>query len=679
MNNYNSLQLKSAALIVMAFVISISLLLPSSVSAAKARPAWVIPETLNVRSGPGTERKLIGNLTRGTKVYVTAFANKWCWAKLPDGSWGWCAEWLLEFSGDKGRELSAEASSKPAAKAATSNPVPAWATANVNVRSGPGIGYKSYGTIDEGTKIHVVERRSGWCKVSTGNGFGWMTSDYLEYDPGKGRKLASTNGASSSSSSSGGTAKAYVQAEKLNLRKGPSTSAESVACVVRGQTVYVTAKQGDWAKVTVHGGNSGWMASKYLKYEDNSSAPAATAKSNSNSQPSAKGFVVGKAVNLRSGPGTSHDKVATVVQGQTVYITETEGDWCKVTVHGGNSGWIAKWLVKQADDTSSPKNAEEASSRVQPGRFKTMPGWVSEETINVRSGPDTNKDVKFSLERGTKVTVTELDGHWAKIKTSDGKVGWAAGWVISFVPPGQNVVAKEGGETVEVHVGWIARPKVNLRAAPSLDADRIGYATLSTRVIIIGQKGSWYKVAMDNGEVGWMSADLIDTRAQRLARRGMLDTDNSATSSGSLTMPGKVNFPSPTTEAIPSGDGSLGSKIIATAKSCLGERYVRGRAAPGSGFDCSGFVHYVMKQYGVTLPRTASSQILRGKPVARDELQVGDVVFFKNTYKQGISHVGIYMGGNSFIHAANNRRGVTTDSLDSSYYAPRYAGARRMY
>jgi len=82
---------------------------------------------------------------------------------------------------------------------------------------------------------------------------------------------------------------------------------------------------------------------------------------------------------------------------------------------------------------------------------------------------------------------------------------------------------------------------------------------------------------------------------------------------------------------------------------------------------------------GVSLPRSSDTQFRRGQPVSRSDLAPGDVVFFENTYKSGISHVGLYIGNNEFIHAANSRRGVRIDSLDSSYYAPRYAGARRMY
>jgi len=584
------LPMKSAAQFVLVVLIGVAALMPSTASAAKARPAWVIPATLNVRSGPGTERKKIGTLTRGTKVHVTAFANNWCWSKLPDGSWGWIAEWLLQFSADKGRALADEAEATQ--KRDSSSPTPAWIKETaVNVRSGPGLGYNKHGSLPQGRKVYVTDRKDGWCKVGTGNGYGWILGELLEYDVAKGRQLAAAT---------------------------PSAAASSPE-----------------------------------------------------PQGSAKGFVIGKAVNLRKGPGTSYDAVGTVLEGQTLYITETKGDWYKATVHGGNTGWIAKWLVKCADSDSS-SGSDATAPKPTAGKFDAMPAWVCEEIINVRSGSDKDEEVKFQLERGVKVTVTELDGHWAKIKTSDGRIGWAAAWVLSFVPPGHAITAEEGGQTVDVHVGWVARPKVNLRAEPSLDAERVGYAELSTRVVIIGQKGSWYKVAMDNGEVGWMASWLIDTRAERIARRSATESGTSAT-----VMTADIDFPSPTAT---SEAGGIGGKIVATAKKYLGHRYVRGNATPGVGFDCSGFVHYIMKRCAdVRLPRSSDGQFREGQPVSRSNLQPGDVVFFENTYKHGISHVGIYVSGDDFIHASNSRRGVVIDSLNSSYYAPRYVGARRMY
>jgi len=107
----------------------------------------------------------------------------------------------------------------------------------------------------------------------------------------------------------------------------------------------------------------------------------------------------------------------------------------------------------------------------------------------------------------------------------------------------------------------------------------------------------------------------------------------------------------------------------------LGTPYVWGGTTP-RGFDCSGFTKYVYAQMGYTLDRTAAQQLNNGTSISKSELEIGDLVFFKNTYNTNAaaSHVGIYIGDNQFIHAADG--GVKITSLDHSYYAPRYVGAR---
>ncbi|MDQ2686468.1 MAG: NlpC/P60 family protein [Armatimonadota bacterium] len=118
--------------------------------------------------------------------------------------------------------------------------------------------------------------------------------------------------------------------------------------------------------------------------------------------------------------------------------------------------------------------------------------------------------------------------------------------------------------------------------------------------------------------------------------------------------------------------------VVAAAYSLRGTRYVMGGTSR-SGFDCSGFVRYILNATGgVEIPRTASEQYWRGTPVATQDLQPGDLVFFKNTYKHGISHVGLYAGNGKFIHAANAHKGVRMDDLNSSYYQAHFAGARRV-
>lgn len=126
-------------------------------------------------------------------------------------------------------------------------------------------------------------------------------------------------------------------------------------------------------------------------------------------------------------------------------------------------------------------------------------------------------------------------------------------------------------------------------------------------------------------------------------------------------------------ESAPASAGN--NSIVSFAYKFLGKPYVWGASGPNA-FDCSGFTAYVYKAFGVGLSHYSGSQFNSGRSVSRGNLAPGDLVFF-NTYGS-ISHVGIYVGGGNFIHAANERIGVTVSSLSEGYYASRYAGARRV-
>ena len=129
----------------------------------------------------------------------------------------------------------------------------------------------------------------------------------------------------------------------------------------------------------------------------------------------------------------------------------------------------------------------------------------------------------------------------------------------------------------------------------------------------------------------------------------------------------------PVVAAAPVASGTLGERLVATAKRFLGVPYVYGGESP-SGFDCSGLVQYVARLNGIGLPRTSYSQFQVGTPVAESALQPGDLVFFDTG--GGVSHVGIYVGGGSFISAMTWGQPVQYASLYNSYWAARYVGAR---
>ena len=119
-----------------------------------------------------------------------------------------------------------------------------------------------------------------------------------------------------------------------------------------------------------------------------------------------------------------------------------------------------------------------------------------------------------------------------------------------------------------------------------------------------------------------------------------------------------------------------GFSLVERAKSFLGTPYVWGGRAPG-GFDCSGYIYYMLSQFGISSPRMADGQFGIGVPIEKNSLQAGDLVFF-STYEPGPSHVGIYMGDGNFIHASSAAGQVTITPLSKAYYVERYLGARRV-
>ncbi len=171
---------------------------------------------------------------------------------------------------------------------------------------------------------------------------------------------------------------------------------------------------------------------------------------------------------------------------------------------------------------------------------------------------------------------------------------------------------------------------------------------------------TWWGVDF-SGAKGWMYGAYLSK------------TDKQPTQAAASQSVASSDAPAATTQT-----SSIGQQIANEAMKFLGYPYVWAGTTP-SGFDCSGFVYYVVNQVtGGGFPRDMGSQVTSGTYVDANSLQPGDLVFQQNTYQWGLSHVGIYIGNGQFISAANESVGVTISSLWDSYWGPRYYTARRI-
>ena len=168
-----------------------------------------------------------------------------------------------------------------------------------------------------------------------------------------------------------------------------------------------------------------------------------------------------------------------------------------------------------------------------------------------------------------------------------------------------------------------------------------------------------YKVRFEN----FRTKRAARSRAVNLQRRGIIDdfyiVEPNAYAAGSHT-----------------GNVRLREEIVRTAGRYVGVPYRWGGESPRTGFDCSGLTMVVYRLNGLDLPRSSGQQWKVGRRINRSRLQKGDLVFFATRGGNRVSHVGIYTGGNKFLHAPGRGRRIQTASLSSKYYRARYVGAR---
>lgn len=218
----------------------------------------------------------------------------------------------------------------------------------------------------------------------------------------------------------------------------------------------------------------------------------------------------------------------------------------------------------------------------------------------------------------------------------------SAGVVDDYVDDG-DVTVSDVNKTL-----YVTASTLNMRDSWSSSSTQVGTLSYGEAVTVTGEcSNGWYRISHD-GHTAYVSGRYLSSNQ----------------SSGSTGTP-------PTA----AGSGTA-SEIANFVLSFVGYSYVYGGSSPSTGFDCSGLMYYCLRQYGYSMNRVADDQMDQGTPVSRDELQVGDLVFFgSGSYA---NHVGMYIGGGNFVHASTPSTGVRVNALDETYYSTRFIGARRI-
>ena len=252
--------------------------------------------------------------------------------------------------------------------------------------------------------------------------------------------------------------------------------------------------------------------------------------------------------------------------------------------------------------------------------LKTGIGIVETSGLRLRAKPNTDCEILANASYGDSVVIIRDAGDFYLVDYNL-QIGYMAKQYVTF---------KER-ENIELGYANVIDSAVNMRSAPSSDGELLAQLTSGDQPYIIGFNCGWYKVTF-GGDTGYIRSDLLELTQAPVGNSG-----------GSMV------------EVV-----SLGQQVVDLAQNYLGYPYVWGGSTPGVGLDCSGLTQYCYRQAGISIPRNTESQYAQGKKLSLSEAQPGDIL-----YRTG--HVGIYIGGDRYIHAPHRGEVVKIDSGISSF------------
>lgn len=394
----------------------------------------------------------------------------------------------------------------------------------------------------------------------------------------------------------------------------------------------------------------------------------------------ASGTINDDGVNVRSAANLGADVLGTADKGTELVLHGRDGDWYQVTFNGNQNAYVS---ANYFDVTRAE-------------------GKVQGTNINVRTGSNTKSDVIKTVTDGDVITVIgKLDG-WYQLAYNNGNAyiskDYLNGDMLTYLPSVSATAEpkeekKEDTEDKKEDTKQEEKEddkkednkKEDNKKEESKDTEKKEETDnnneASTYGVVIAE--SYLRVrssASTNGEVlenlaGGEIFDVMQSGADWLKIKTAEGTTGYVSTEYVSLRTGKK----PETKTVLPAPSSKANEVISYAKQFLGTPYVWGGTDLENGVDCSGYVFAVMQKFGVTLNRSSASMTSNGVPVKKSELAPGDLVFFDTDRNGGISHVGIYIGNDQYIHSSSgSKSGVIISDITDSYSQTTYVTARRV-
>ena len=468
-------------------------------------------------------------------------------------------------------------------KAPEGNYVQAVTTGNVKMRTGPGTGYGSLGTVPKGSDIYVFASADGWANASYNGTTGYISEKYVDYPNGKPEVQPSPTPGTEQQlpEKEGIIAYGAVNGQGVNFRTGPGTSYGSIAKLDKNTVLYITGSSNGWYACETEAGQKGYMIATYVSitgYPSNDAEneqEVETPSEDEQEEPEdeqlaepvviAYGRVTGQGVNFRTGPATTYESMGKLDRNTTLDIYGTAGSWYYGKA-GSAIGYISGGYVEitgkpevsypMTDGTSAPEaspapEGEEADENAQttPGpeeqqKETVTVGRITASGVNMRIGPGTSYTSLKKLSKDTGVYVLDRSGSWYSVL-----VGSIGGYVHEDYVQVTGSVVKEEVENSGAIGKGTATGSVRLRRGPGTDSAIITTLSKGTELTLYGITSGWYSAKLSDGTAGYVSSKYVKvTEAYSSVETGGREETQQSTGRGVLTT--NVNFrQSPSTTA----------------------------------------------------------------------------------------------------------------------------------